>query len=217
MNKFEWASIAVIALTLGLSAWAWPMLPNSVASHWNAAGQVDGYSPKLVALLLAPVISAALLALFAWLPSVDPLRKNYRHFQPQLDGFKLAIVVFMAYIHALVIAYNLGGQFPFTAAMAPAFALLFWQLGELCYSSRRNWFFGVRTPWALSSDRVWEKTHKLAGKVLKACAVISLLGIAFQGMWFVLVLGPVMAALVAAAAVSYLEFKKEQRPRKRRG
>jgi len=60
--------------------------------------------------------------------------------------------------------------------LAPGLFVLFYYLGILMQHSRRNWFVGIRTPWTLSSDVVWEKTHKRGGLVFKACAVLVLAG-----------------------------------------
>ena len=42
---------------------------------------------------------------------------------------------------------------------------LFVLLGNYLGKSHPNWFAGVRTPWTLSSDYAWEKTHRWAGRL----------------------------------------------------
>ena len=75
-------------------------------------------------------------------------------------------------------------------------------------NSKRNWFIGFRTPWTLSSDRVWKKTNKLAGKLFKISAIIAVLGVLFEQYSFYLLLVPILFSTVYAAVYSYLEYSK---------
>jgi uncharacterized membrane protein len=119
------------------------------------------------------------------------------------------ILLFMFYLNLLVIFWNLGAQFSMNRFLPPAFAILFFFAGVLIENSKRNWFIGIRTPWTLSSDFVWDKTHKVGGKLFKASALISLLGVIFPdyAMWLLLV--PVIFSSVYVFVYSYVEFKKE--------
>ncbi|MEM2728714.1 MAG: SdpI family protein, partial [Candidatus Bathyarchaeia archaeon] len=87
--------------------------------------------------------------------------------------------------------------------------LLFFYIGILCENSRRNWFIGIRTPWTLSSDRVWEKTHRLGGKLFKAAGVIAMLGALIQEHAFILILAPIIFAAAYTIIYSYVEYQKE--------
>ena len=67
-----------------------------------------------------------------------------------------------------------------TKFIIPAFAVLLFYIGILIKHAKRNWFIGIRTPWTLSSDKVWDKTHALGGKLFQVSAVITLGGIFFD-------------------------------------
>jgi uncharacterized membrane protein len=88
---------------------------------------------------------------------------------------------------------------------------LFYYVGVVCEHSKRNWFIGIRTPWTLSSDRVWEKTHKIGGRLFKAAGVVALIGVFFQrhAVWFILI--PVLSVAVYTILYSYLEYQREEK------
>jgi uncharacterized membrane protein len=78
-------------------------------------------------------------------------------------------------------------------------------------NAKRNWFIGIKTPWTISNDVVWEKTHKLGGKLFKVAAALSLLGIFFGELAFWFTILPVMAFSVYLLFYSYFEYQKEMK------
>ena len=95
--------------------------------------------------------------------------------------------------------------------MAPAMGFLFFYCGILIKNAKRNWFIGIKTPWTLSSDKVWDKTHKLGGKLFKIMGVISFLGIIFPNYFVWLLLVPILAITLFILFYSYFEYQKETR------
>ena len=75
----------------------------------------------------------------------------------------------MSYIHLLTLLWNLGWIFDLVAWMSPAFAVLLFFAGVLMGKAQSNWFIGIRTPWTLSDNRVWEQTHRIGGIAFKVC------------------------------------------------
>jgi len=118
-------------------------------------------------------------------------------------------LLFMFYIYLISVVWNLGVRFSFIQFLVPALSVLFYFCGVLIGKTKRNWFIGIRTPWTLSSDRVWDKTHALGRKLFKVAAVINLLGIFFPRyvIWFVLL--PLVLLSVYLVFYSYCEFRKE--------
>jgi uncharacterized membrane protein len=209
MRKGIAVSLAMVAAMFVLSIWLYPDLPEQVATHWNAAGVADGFSDRLWAVALLPIVSLGILALFALLPRIDPLRSNILKFMPYYDGMVIIFSSFMLYIHVITLALNLGWSFSILAAMSPAFAALFYYIGIMLGKTKRNWFVGIRTPWTLSSDRVWDKTHRLGGRLFRAAGVIALFGVLFTDYAILLMIGPVMLAAAYSVIYSYLEYQKE--------
>jgi len=199
---------AVVVISGVMSVLAAPELPARMATHWNAAGQPDGTMSKPAALALIPAISAVLLVIFAVIPRIGPLRENIVSFRPVYDWFVVVFVVFMTVIHGGVIAFNLGYEFDFTLLVLAAVAGLFYYVGVLLTHAERNWFVGIRTPWTLSSDEVWARTHHLGGRLFKLTAIISLIGLFFgdYAVYFLIV----PALLTAGITVVYSYYLYEQ-------
>jgi uncharacterized membrane protein len=207
------AIAALVILLFAVSAVFYPQLPDKLASHWNAAGQADGYSSKFWGLFLLPIISVAVTLLLVLIPRLDPLKANVEKFKGYYYGFIIVFLLFFFYLHVLTIIFNLGYVLNMTFFLIPAFAAMFYFMGMMVSKAKRNYFIGIRTPWTLASDMVWDKTHALGGKLFKISAIISLIGLLFgqYAIWFMLV--PVIIASIVTVVYSYLEFRKEAKPR----
>jgi uncharacterized membrane protein len=180
--------IAILAATVA-SAAIYPRMPEMAASHWNAAGQVDGYMPRFWAAFLMPMVSVGLLLLFLVIPSLDPLKANIAKFRSYYNSFIALIIVFMLFIHGVTLAWNLGyDQFNMSVAILPAVGLILIFSGIVTMKAKRNFFIGIRTPWTLSDDTVWEETHKLGGKLFIAAGIITMLTVFMgeSGIWIML-------------------------------
>ena len=208
-NEFEISLGIVLACLFGISILAFGHLPEKIVTHWGLAGEPNGYSDKTVGLIALPALTLVILAMLAFLPKIDPLH-GIGKFQKEYNFFLVNFAVFMLYIHGLAIVFNLGIRFDFGQLLAPGFGLLFFSIGNVLEKSKRNWFAGIRTPWTLSSDSVWGKTHKLGGKMFKICAAISFLSVFGPGYALLLSFVPIIASCVYLAAYSYFEYKKEK-------
>lgn len=196
-------AVAIVGLV------AYPYLPERVVSHWNSAGVADGYMSRFWGVLMFPLLLAGLYGLYGLALKVDPMKANIQAFRKQYNLFFFAVNVFMAYIFGLFIAWNLGWQFSFGAAILPAGAVFLWFMGVLMSHAKRNWFVGIRTPWTLSSDKVWNTTHRLGGRLFKVSAVIALAGLFFGefGFWFFIL--PLFASVLATVVYSYVVYAKK--------
>jgi len=211
MNKTRIAALIIIILSFIFAAILYPMMPSKVASHWNSQGQVDGYMSKFWGLFLMPFLSLAMFLLFIFLPHIDPLKKNYKDFRSYYEGLILLMIAFLFYVYLLTIFWNMEARFSMIQMLVPAFAVLFFYCGLLIEKVKRNWFVGIKTPWTLSSDKVWDKTHKLGGQLFKAAAVICLIGL-FAGQWAIwFTIVPVLIFTIYIYIYSYLEYRKEKK------
>lgn len=205
------ATVALIAASFLLSIIAYPHLPERMASHWGAGGEVNGYMPKDVMFLLLPAMTLVFAALLRFLPSIDPLKANVAAFMPEYERFIAVFASFMLYIQALTIAWNLGVAFDMMTALAPAFAILYYRIGVLLGQTKQNWWIGVRVPWTLSSPAVWEKTHRLGGRLFKASGVIALTAPAFGQYGIIPVIAPILASTAYLTFYSWREYQNEKK------
>jgi uncharacterized membrane protein len=203
-------SFVLVAILLIAGAIAYPNLPNQIASHWGATGEVNGYMPKLMGLLFIPGMLLALCALFFLLPVIDPLGKNIAAFRPQYNLIILSVVVMLGLLHGFTLAWNLGFQFSINIVVAVLIAGLFYLIGVFFLYSRRNWTFGIRNPWTLSSDIVWEKTHRLGSWLFRGAAVLILLSAFLPNLVFPVLMISITIVVVWVMVYSYVEYRKRE-------
>lgn len=209
INKiFVFLPIILIILSFVVAIYFYPILPPQLATHWGIGGQANGYSSKAFALFFMPVLSFFLFFLFISLPKIDPYKKNFDQFKNYFQNFINLIFTFFFYVYLVTIAWNLGMRFNMIQILSPAFAALFYYAGILMSHAKRNWFVGIRTPWTLSNEIVWDKTHQIGGKLFKAAGLISLLSLIFPNFAIFFILIPTLFTTVFVFAYSYIEFKK---------
>lgn len=206
-NELIVLNIVLVSFCIGL--YFYPQLPARMASHWDAQGQVDGSMPKFLGAFLMPIISLALWIIFIVIPRIDPKSENIEKFRKYFDGFIAALFIFLLYVYVLTLYWNTGHRFNMVAYLMPAFAVLFYMVGILVSHAEMNWTIGVRTPWTLSSETVWKKTHLLTGKLFRASGVITLAGVLFPdfAIWFLFV--SVLVSAMVSTVYSYLLYRKE--------
>ena len=182
-------SFILVAISLIVAAVLWGQLPDPMPSHWNAAGEIDGYMSKFWGVLLMPVITTVMVGLFLLIPQIDPLKANIAQFRDIFNLFIVAFTAYMVYIYALTMAAALGYQFNMTYMLIPVVGLLFIGVGYLMKKAKRNFFIGIRTPWTLSNDEVWDKTHQLGSKFFMAGGFVTIVSafLGEVGFWIMMV------------------------------
>ena len=197
-----------VILSFAVSAYYYPLMPDQMVSHWGLAGEPNGYLSKAFLLFLMPALSLVMLVVFYFIPRIDPLKKNISKFKNYYEGFIVLLIGFLLYIQLITIFWNSGMRFQIIQAIIPAFAVLFYYIGVMMEHTKRNWFIGIRTPWTISSDVVWDKTHKIGGKIFRAVGIISLLGTILNEYAFYLMIVPIIVGMVYTVAYTYFEYKK---------
>lgn len=201
----------VIATLAGLLLWN--RLPDQMASHWNVSDQVDGYISKFWGVFMLPLITVAMLILFLVVPAIDPLKANIAQFREVFNVFIVLIVAFMLYVYGLSLAWNLGyNGFKMSGALLPAIGLLFIFVGFMMRQAKRNFFIGIRTPWTLSSDTVWNATHRLGAVLFMISGVLAFIGGLFGGMaafWLMFI--PIIGSTIFLLVYSYVLYQRETR------
>ncbi len=202
-----------IAIMLALAAWAWTQTPAGalVPIHWGVDGQPDGYASKEVALLLTPLLTAGLVALLYFLPRFEPRARNLAASGPAYLQVTIALLVVMVGLQLIVVFAAVGRPLDVTFVLGIGTGILFVVIGNVLGKVRSNFMFGVRTPWTLSSDLSWNKTHRLVGRLFVvlgfAVAITGLVG--SDEALFAVMIGGIVVVLVVAFAYSYRVWKAD--------
>ena len=210
MKIIRLAIIAGLIFTLIITIFMYPVLPDPIVSHWNAAGQADGYMSKVWGMSLIPLIMTGCLALFVTIPHIDPLKKNYEKFRNYYEGFILVFVLYLLAIQIQIILWGIGYEISPNRTFPILFGILFIYIGFLLEHAEQNWFVGIRTPWTLSSKDVWNKTHAIGGKLFKIAGIISFVGLFVQDLAIWLILVPVLAVALFTVVYSYVIYREEK-------
>ena len=217
MNKKFWISIIIIIVQIALALYLSSFIADDakIPSHWNIRGEIDGYSGKWTAVLLFPGINALLFILMLALPIFSVrYRETPERFSRMVPLITNIIIFFFAIIHIYTLL--LGAELVSSTGcfIYYALGLMFILLGNILPKMPSSFFIGIRTPWTLSSEYVWRKTHKVGG----VCFVLSgLLMIFIPAIWgnnttaltvmFVLF----MALILYSVLYSFLLYKKGEK------
>jgi len=185
-------------------------MPETMATHWDADGNVNGYSTRVVGVFLIPVLTLGIYLLFKAIPHIAVYRKNIESFKEYYFYLKIGLVAFLAVVQSAVIAANRGYAFDMSYIIMPAMGVLFYGMGIIIEKTKKNFFIGIRTPWTLSSDAVWEKTNRLGSKMFRVFGVLAVLSILVPGSLLFFIFA-VLIGVIYLFVYSYLEYEKEKK------
>jgi len=208
-DKKELPLVILIIIIFITSFYLYPRMPERMPTHWNAAGEVDGYGNRFVGLFLIPIFLVGFYLLFLFLPKIMVYQKNFEKFKNYFYGFKVVFILFFITVYIAMLLPNFGIHKNMSYFMIPAISILFFYVGYMLKFAKRNYFIGIRTPWTLASEKVWDKTHQLGSKLFMTFALIMLSSIFFvkQMVWFILI--PLITMVLYLFIYSYLEYRKE--------
>ncbi|ATI50002.1 MULTISPECIES: SdpI family protein [Bacillus cereus group] len=203
--------VAIILIFITGLAWAyaWPNLPDTMAVHWGMEG-VNGYASKFNAMLLLLGIMIFTYVLLTITPKIDPKKKNYDKFSKGYMIINYSVVVLLFLVNMLVIGVGLGYDIPMNSTPLILVGLLFIVIGNYLPQCKPNYFVGIKTPWTLSNEEVWRKTHRFSGKVFVVLGIIMILSVFVPVTWksFVMVV-VIIGAVGLTMGYSYVAYKKE--------
>lgn len=209
-NKYYLAGVFLIAAALVATLVIYPHLPERVPTHWGMNNQPNGYSPKWALFLIGPGLMAALLALFRFLPWLSPKHWEVDSFRSTYLQVMLIMISLFAYAYAMTLWAGIRGSANVGRAIIGGVCLLLALLGNLLGKLRRNFYIGVRTPWTLANERVWNATHRFAAKTFVAGGLAGLILTLF-GIHGWPILTVLLAAALIPAAYSLVFYKQLER------
>jgi uncharacterized membrane protein len=187
-------SVLFILIVLAAAGWLYPRLPAQLPVHWDLHGQVDGRLPRLWGAVFPALTILVLALLTTLLPRISPRQFEIRPFAATFGVMMLAIQGVVLAIGLAVLLAGAGYALPIPAIAMLAVGVLLMVLGNYMGKLRKNFFIGIRTPWTLASDAVWERTHRLAGWLFVFAGAVIVAG--------VLLGAPLWLALAAIAAAT---------------
>lgn len=165
--------LVAFALMAALSLWAYLRLPDDalVPLRWGLDGQVESYAGKLTGLFLTVLVLPLVAGLLALIPWIEPRRINLARSAPAFRAVIYAVIVFLTALHVLIVATALGYEINVGRVVPAAVGVLLVVIGNWLPKTRSNFLFGIRTPWTLTSDHTWRRTHRVGGRVFVALGI----------------------------------------------
>jgi uncharacterized membrane protein len=144
------------------------------------------------------------------LPAIDPRRDNYDKFRPSYDLVVNASMTVMALMHVATLGAGMGWPVPVVMVAPVMIGVLFVVLGNVMPRARSNWMFGIRTPWTLTNDRVWERTHRVGGMTFVGAGLLLIVSAFLRptAMVAVLITASVLASVIPIT-YSYFAWRQE--------
>jgi uncharacterized membrane protein len=176
--RIEKAFAVSAGITVAMAAaslWALQRVPDTpLPVQWGLDGRPDMFAPPSLALLLPPAVAAALTLVFALLPKIMPRKGDLSRSRLPYAIASTGTVAMLFVLHLLLIAYALGAPVNVSAAGVAATGALIAVIGNYLPKTRYNYLLGIRTPWTLADERVWDRTHRFTGVWLMVAGVVAI-------------------------------------------
>lgn len=204
--------LLLAALGALASAAVYSRLPTSIAVHWDLDGNPNGWMPRPLGAFFMPVFLLAIGETMRALPRADPRAEARPSLPGAYETIIAAVLLLLLACHAIVLAVALGYRVPIGRAVTALIGALFVAMGRAMPRLQPNWWYGIRTPWTLSDDRVWARTHRLAGVSMTAAGVVTIVAaLALPASLGVPVLVvAIVAAVIGPVVYSYLTWRRLQ-------
>ena len=194
----------VILLPILAGVILWNQLPDPMPTHWNASGEVDGWSSKPFAVFGLPLILLAAQWLCMLGTAADPKKNNHPTKIVHLVLWIIPVisVVMHTFVYLIVLGYGVRME----VVMPILIGLIFTIIGNYLPKCKQNYTIGIKIPWTLNNEENWNKTHRFAGWLWTVCGILLMLTGFFGGFWVFL---PIVLAMVLIPILySYLLHRK---------
>lgn len=209
--KTESLSLILIILAALTSIYFYIHFPLEVTSHWNIDGQPNGFMPRALGAFLLPIVMCITYLIFFFLPLIDPRKEQYNSFATSYNVIKTAVLACLFVIYIVTSLYNIGYMIDVITVIPITIGLLMIAIGIAIRSIKLNWFIGIRTPWSLSSESVWRKTHNVGGYMFVIFGIILILMPFLPGTYAITIflLGIILVTIIPVI-YSYILFREEK-------
>lgn len=209
-NKLDPFFLAIILISIIGTFFIFKSLPDQVPMHWNIKGEVDDYSAKSFVYLTA-LLPLALYFIMKIIPQIDPQKDAYDKHRNAYSATMFSVILFLIGIHWMTIGYALGYPLDIIKYIMVALGILFIIIGNYMPQIKFNYFFGIRTPWTLSSEKVWKQTHAVGGYLYFIMGAIFILSSFFNNdISFYISIGSIIFVSIVTVIYSYILFRSEK-------
>ena len=194
----------VILLPVLAGVVLWDTLPEQIPTHWNAAGEIDGWSSKTFAIFGLPLMMLAMHWLCVLVTAADPKKANHSNKLIHLVLWIIPIISVVLFVLTYVAA--LGTEVRMEMVMPLLVGFVLTVVGNYLPKCKQSYTIGIKIPWTLHSEENWNRTHRFAGRLWLVCGLGIMLTSFIGGFWLFL---PIVLVMVLAPCIySYLLHRK---------
>ena len=184
----------------------WTKLPEQFPIHFNAAGEVDGWSSKAFGVFGLPLILVA----FQWLCGLGCLKMDPK--AENLEGKVFSLVLWIipvlsVVLNALVYCTALGMDMNVQIIMPLLVGLLMVIIGNWLPKCKQTYTLGIKLPWTLADETNWNRTHRFAGPIWVVCGLVIMLCGLIGGAFLWVMVAAFVVMIAAPTVYSFLLFK----------
>ena len=207
LSRLDLISLAIIAVSLGFVLFVYPQLPEQFPVHWNSAGDINGYSSRLVGAFIMPVIAIIVVALFKILVRISPIGFKLDESRGVVDIIQTVLVALFCTIGIAMVLVAIGYKLDMVKVIVIGTGLMLMATGNVLSKVRKNFFVGIRTPWTLADDEVWAQTHRFAGRSFFAGGLL-ICSIALVKPHPVVIVVAVVIAALSPVVYSFIVYRR---------
>ncbi len=185
----------------------WDKLPDEIPVHFNAQGEADGWAGKGLGVFGLPLFLLALHWFCTWVTGLDPKKKN-------ITQKNMGLVLWICpatslFVNGIIYAYALNSKIDISTACMLFFGVLFIVIGNYMPKCKQNYSIGIKISWTLNSEKNWNYTHRLAGKVWVIGGLLIIATSFLNWVWLFMAIMIIM--IVIPVVGSYRYYKKENK------
>lgn len=209
-DKFFLLSSLLCFLPIIISLFFYNKLPEEIPTHWNFAGEIDDYSPKVFALLVLPISMFLVDFITKFILLNSPKREGYP--KKLLSLYKYFVPVLLLVIMVMQINSALNNNSSINSKILLCFlGIIFIILGNYMPKTKQNYVLGIKTSWTLNSQDNWNKTHKMSGYVLIISGFVLMVSAFLPlniGVLNGIIIFDVLITLIIPIVYSFMYYKK---------
>lgn len=196
--------ICLIPLIAGIILY--PQIPDKIVTHWNFNGEPNGWSSKLVGVIIMPLVLTVLTLFMPKLLAMDPTNKDMDYKLKNCIIWIIPIITFVCPSLSLLSA--LGKQVKIEVIIPMIVGLMIAIMGNYMPKAKQSYTVGIKLPWTLNDEENWNKTHRLGGFVF----VLGGLAIAISSLFEcrgVIMMASLLSMIFIPIIYSYMLYRNK--------
>ncbi len=201
----------ILLVSLAVTLFYYPRVPDIIPTHWGISGRVDATGPKYMLFVFwGLALFVNVIMLFA--EKIEPKKGSYAKFPKVFNILRVFITALLCGLELLTIAFAFNPDFAdMNSIMYITMGFMFVLLGNYMPKVKHNYTFGIKVPWTLASENVWNKTHRMAGPLWIMGGIVMMGGVFMPPeAAFVIMFAVILLLVIAPMVYSYIEFRKEK-------